>query len=241
MKWSTDILMLFGEWFLLMVMPLLIGLAIGWLVWYRALRKREVEKEVIERELNSCRNEKEFISLSRSEELQAMKLKLQKCREEKLAAIQVKDEAMAELKESLRLCEEAKVVEPVDEIPEAMDGLADAEAMADKPKVEEDIELVDHKQIEMFFENAFEKQLAEASKDIPVGYEDNLKEISGVGPKMEEMLKDFGVRTFYQLSQFDTEGMAVLDEKIDGFHGRVERDDWIGQAKILYEQLEKEE
>ncbi len=241
MKWSTDVLMLFGEWFLLMMMPLLIGLVIGWLLWYRALRKREVEKETIKRELDHCRNEKESISLSRSEELQAMKLKLQQCREENLAAIQVKDEAMAELKESLRLCEEAKVAVSVDELPEAMGGLADAEAMADRPKVEEDIELVDHKQIEMFFENAFEKQLAEASMDIPIDYEDDLKQISGVGPKMEEMLKDLGIRTFYQLSQFDTEGMAVLNEKIDGFHGRVERDDWIGQAKRLYEQLEKEE
>lgn len=62
--------------------------------------------------------------------------------------------------------------------------------------------------------------------------DDDLKEISGIGPKLEQVLKKRGIRTFRQIAQLDAEAIAALDAEF-GLSGRIERDDWVGQAKAL--------
>lgn len=61
---------------------------------------------------------------------------------------------------------------------------------------------------------------------------DDLKLISGVGPKLEQKLNALGVRRFAEIALWTTEDVARFDDKLS-FHGRIERDDWIGQAKAL--------
>ena len=61
---------------------------------------------------------------------------------------------------------------------------------------------------------------------------DDLKKISGVGPGIEEKLHKLGVTSFSQIAAFTAEDIADFDEKLN-FKGRIERDDWLGQAKIL--------
>lgn len=65
------------------------------------------------------------------------------------------------------------------------------------------------------------------------GKPDNLKEIKGVGPKLEEMLNEMGVYHFDQISAWGAEEVAWVDSRLGRFKGRATRDDWIGQAKIL--------
>lgn len=98
-------------------------------------------------------------------------------------------------------------------------------------------EIYDQVQVAAVYDNAFDRQLAESKKGVLIDYVDDLKQISGVGPKMEQILHDFGVKTFIQLSKFDQEGVNALNEKIDAFPGRIERDNWIGQAKELHIKL----
>ncbi|HEY9021103.1 MAG: endonuclease [Paracoccaceae bacterium] len=65
------------------------------------------------------------------------------------------------------------------------------------------------------------------------GQADNLKEIKGVGPKLEAMLHGMGFYHFDQIAAWTAAEVAWVDENLTGFKGRATRDDWVGQAKIL--------
>lgn len=65
------------------------------------------------------------------------------------------------------------------------------------------------------------------------GQADNLKEIKGVGVKLEQLLHDMGYYHFDQIAQWTEVEIAWVDENLKGFRGRVTRDDWVPQAKIL--------
>ena len=69
----------------------------------------------------------------------------------------------------------------------------------------------------------------------PKGEADDLKKISGVGPVLEKKLHAFGVTQYAQIAAFTKDDIAKLDEALN-FKGRIERDDWIGQAKALAEE-----
>ncbi|MCL8007924.1 NrfD/PsrC family molybdoenzyme membrane anchor subunit [Gelidibacter japonicus] len=62
---------------------------------------------------------------------------------------------------------------------------------------------------------------------------DDLQQINGVGPKMEEVLNGIGIYSFLQVSKMTKREYDLLDEITASFPGRAERDDWAGQAKIL--------
>jgi len=62
---------------------------------------------------------------------------------------------------------------------------------------------------------------------------DDLKKISGVGPKMEQVLNSIGIYKFLQVSKMTKTEYDLLDSITGSFPGRAERDDWAGQAKNL--------
>lgn len=66
----------------------------------------------------------------------------------------------------------------------------------------------------------------------PTGDEptDDLTQINGLGPKAAEKLAAAGIRTFRQLAALSPEEAARLDAELK-LGGRIERDDWVGQAK----------
>lgn len=61
---------------------------------------------------------------------------------------------------------------------------------------------------------------------------DDLKQIKGIGPKLEETLNALGVYHFDQIAAWTEADIAWIDEQLN-FKGRVEREDWIEQAKAL--------
>ena len=61
---------------------------------------------------------------------------------------------------------------------------------------------------------------------------DDLKLISGVGPKIEGILNDLGIYKFEQVAQWKEAERSWVDEKLR-FKGRIEREDWVKQAKAL--------
>ncbi|MGI9393406.1 MAG: NADH-quinone oxidoreductase subunit E [Boseongicola sp.] len=65
------------------------------------------------------------------------------------------------------------------------------------------------------------------------GRPDDLKQIKGVGPKLEKLLNSLGFYHFDQVATWSPENVAWVDDNLEGFKGRVARDDWVGQAKIL--------
>ena len=79
------------------------------------------------------------------------------------------------------------------------------------------------------------KKAAAPAKVKPVAAtsdKDDLKKISGVGPKLEEKLNALGVFTFDQIANFSPERVEEVDAGLN-FKGRIMREDWLGQAKIL--------
>ena len=91
--------------------------------------------------------------------------------------------------------------------------VADAPVEAEAPEVEAD---------------AAVKPLFEA----PAGDPDDLKKITGVGPSLERRLRDLGVTKIEQIANFSDEDVENVDAVLN-FKGRIQRDDWVGQAKAL--------
>ncbi len=63
---------------------------------------------------------------------------------------------------------------------------------------------------------------------------DDLKEIIGIGKVFERALNDLGVFNFRQIASFGVADIARVNTKLKEFKGRMEQDDWIGQAKELH-------
>jgi large subunit ribosomal protein L21 len=68
--------------------------------------------------------------------------------------------------------------------------------------------------------------------DQPQGAADDLKKITGVGPKMEEHLNAAGIFHYWQIAQLSAAEIATLEETAK-LGGRFERDEWAKQAKKL--------
>lgn len=67
------------------------------------------------------------------------------------------------------------------------------------------------------------------------GEKDNLRLISGVGPKLERLLNQNGVFYFWQIADWAPQDTRTFDERLDTFKGRIDRDNWVSQAKRLSE------
>lgn len=61
---------------------------------------------------------------------------------------------------------------------------------------------------------------------------DDLKKISGIGPKLEKALREMGCRTFADIAGWSDADVKRIDAEL-GLAGRISRDDWVGQAKAL--------
>jgi large subunit ribosomal protein L21 len=60
----------------------------------------------------------------------------------------------------------------------------------------------------------------------------DLTQLGGVGPVLAKKLEKAGVTSLRQVAEWTEEDIARIDEELD-FKGRIQRDDWVGQAKKL--------
>ena len=72
-----------------------------------------------------------------------------------------------------------------------------------------------------------------AMKAARKGKADDLKLILGIGPKLEALCHQLGFFHFDQIAAWTPAEIAWVDENLEGFNGRVTRDKWVLQAKIL--------
>ena len=63
---------------------------------------------------------------------------------------------------------------------------------------------------------------------------DDLKLIVGVGPVLERMLHNLGVTTFRQIARWSERDIAEFDARLPEFPGRIQRDQWVTQARALH-------
>lgn len=66
---------------------------------------------------------------------------------------------------------------------------------------------------------------------------DDLKRISGIGPTIERTLNDLGIYRFAQIAAFTPENIVWVDRHLR-FKGRIEREEWVGQARTLIAERE---
>lgn len=62
---------------------------------------------------------------------------------------------------------------------------------------------------------------------------DDLRRIKGVGPKLSDWLVQNGVTRFAQIAAWDAAEVADFAQRLGRMGGRIEADDWVGQARIL--------
>ena len=62
---------------------------------------------------------------------------------------------------------------------------------------------------------------------------DDLTRIKGLGPKLAALLGQLGVTSFAQIAAWDTADIARIDAQLGRFSGRITRDQWVAQAKLL--------
>ena len=62
---------------------------------------------------------------------------------------------------------------------------------------------------------------------------DDLKVIKGIGPKLEKLCNQLGVYHYDQIASWTDKEVAWVDHNLDGFKGRIVRDEWVSQAKAL--------
>jgi NADH-quinone oxidoreductase subunit E len=75
---------------------------------------------------------------------------------------------------------------------------------------------------------------APAAKATAPSTPDDLKLLKGVGPALEKKLHSNGVTTFAQIAAWGSAEITDMDDKLL-FKGRIERDNWVEQAKQLAE------
>jgi NADH-quinone oxidoreductase subunit E len=68
------------------------------------------------------------------------------------------------------------------------------------------------------------------------GQADDLKKIEGIGPVMEKLCHELGFFHFDQIAAWTPQEVAWVDDNLKTFKGRVTRDKWVAQAKIIVEQ-----
>lgn len=65
------------------------------------------------------------------------------------------------------------------------------------------------------------------------GKADDLKEIEGIGPALEAQINGMGVWHFDQIAEWTEQDVAWTDGQMARFKGRIARDRWVAQAKII--------
>ena len=64
------------------------------------------------------------------------------------------------------------------------------------------------------------------------GDADDLQQIKGIGPKIADLLNELGIRQFEQIAAWSATDVDWVNERLQ-FKGRIEREEWIPQAKAL--------
>lgn len=64
------------------------------------------------------------------------------------------------------------------------------------------------------------------------GQIDDLKRIRGVGVLIEKRLNSLGITGYEQIANWTADDIARFSQQLD-FKGRIERENWVEQARIL--------
>jgi predicted flap endonuclease-1-like 5' DNA nuclease len=78
-------------------------------------------------------------------------------------------------------------------------------------------------------------QLDEFDHEVYGGLRDNLRRINGIGPTIEKTLNELGIFRYAQVAALTQYDIVRIGNRLKGSHSRIERENWIGQARELAE------
>ena len=67
------------------------------------------------------------------------------------------------------------------------------------------------------------------------GKGDDLQKLEGIGPALEKLCHELGIYHYDQIAGWGAAEVAWMDSNLKGFKGRVTRDKWVAQAKLIIE------
>lgn len=157
-----------------------------------------------------------------SGETDGLRADLAACRQEASA----KDTLIASLEGDLAAARnEAKAAEKA-----AMEAAGEAVAVAEAVEADHGAHPVHPATSESAEDIGVKPEALDAPRE---GGADDLKQIKGIGPKLEKLCHSLGFYHFNQIADWTAEEIAWVDANLEGFKGRVTRDDWVAQAKVL--------
>lgn len=74
----------------------------------------------------------------------------------------------------------------------------------------------------------------------PVEHRDDLKQIFGIGPVTEKALNELGITSYSQLAHLKDHDIEKIAGALEIVPGRIERDDWVGNARRQLEDVLEE-
>ena len=216
---------LISEMFVLIVLAALLGLLVGWIVWGRRSGDAGVSA-TLQADLEKCRAD-----------ARTCRADLEACK----AAGAEKDKRIAALEREVEKAEELVEAAEVAAMEAAGEAVAVAEAVeadhgahpvhpAPAPEPEPEAQDYDGDGVVEGTGEGVKPATLAAARD---GQPDDLKQIKGVGPKLEQLCHELGFYHFDQVAAWTAQEVAWVDANLKGFKGRVSRDNWVEQAKVL--------
>ena len=74
---------------------------------------------------------------------------------------------------------------------------------------------------------------APATASLNADGKDDLTRLKGVGPKLAAALEGLGITSLETIANWDDAEIDRVDSKLGRFQGRIRRDDWVTQARLL--------
>jgi len=247
---------LIGEIWLWLLITFVIGLVIGWLIWGRgraALNSRvaDLERQAASAKAQCDACEAEKVELKAAADASAAQVAgLEKQVADATAAAQSSAGEVGRLSSRIAALEKERDEASAAMASAAVAGAASAETSAAAADVadrgagdastgvagDDMVSLTDAAGDPAAAESADDTGVSDADRpdalSAPEGAKDDLKLISGVGPKLEGVLNELGIFHFWQIAKWTRREVAWVDDYLS-FKGRIDRDRWIEQAETL--------
>lgn len=109
--------------------------------------------------------------------------------------------------------------------------------MIDPAELQDEHETVDRGDAELVHEATADADHADDADNSQInGARDPLQAIKGIGPAIEKTLNEMGIFRFQQIAEMSEYEIDRVAKRLKGFHSRIYREDWIGQARELRDQ-----
>jgi predicted flap endonuclease-1-like 5' DNA nuclease len=202
------------EMWLLLLIAFAIGLIVGWLIWGRLKKQLESQAADAERKAREAQAKADSCEKEKAELEQKLK-----STSGGAGSSKPKEEASKDKGGATATSATATSATATSATATSATATSAAATSADTASKDTD-------------EPASSEGIKPKALSAPEGAKDNLKKISGVGPKLETTLNDLGIFHFRQIAAW-TEKEAEWVDGYLSFKGRIGREKWIEQAKTL--------